>query len=592
VFGTGRRYDSVTTRVYYSNRADTSALNGPPVIYNTQLTVSEGQLAVDVTVGGPMIAVTGGKRPDIEEVLATFTADKPASGRVPSLYGTWSSVALTAGPFTTNGIGFIKHFTGVIPTAYTDPSLVRVMVQAVGGNGLVSIASNNGRAFQFVPETATIGTPKVATRLRLQPESGTYTATYKGSLAVSAKLTNLVTGAALGDRPVTFAFGRSRIRATTDHATGIATASLPVEQTPDGSPRPQVSVGFEQDQRFLASGDSRDVTITRTATSFLATSGTVRYGAALDVATLVAQLPDGNQPLPSVGVRLTLNDGRVLDSLTDGFGRVLFDTLDFEGVQPGSYPTTLDFLGNDRYSATHTTLTQTVTPGVNHSVSFNGVNGYVEVPPAPDLNITGNWTVETWFKDDDPNGFNHPLRELVMKGEEANPEAPYFILIGGNSVVAGVRTGGQNFPITWDLPFAGLDPHLWHHVAVTFRADLNVLNLWLDGRHITYFTVPAHSTVGNNLPLQIGRNGPITGKYWLGKIDDVRIWNIARTGADITATFGNQLTGTPSGLVANWKFDEPLLSLLAFSSIPATAGNQTGVVSTTGAGFSTDVPHP
>src|SRR6185437_11782627 len=139
----------------------------------------------------------------------------------------------------------------------------------------------------------------------------------------------------------------------------------------------------EQNQGFLGSGDSRDVTITQTATAFVLTPGTVRYGAALDVATLVARLPDGNKPLAELGVRITLNDGRVLDSLTDGFGRVLFDTLDFEGVQPGAYPTTLDFLGNDRYSATHTTLTQTVTPGVNHSVSFNGVNGYVEVPPAP-----------------------------------------------------------------------------------------------------------------------------------------------------------------------------------------------------------------
>jgi len=88
-----------------------------------------------------------------------------------------------------------------------------------------------------------------------------------------------------------------------------------------------------------------------------------------------------------------------------------------------------------------------------------------------------------------------------------------------------------------NLAAAGVDPTAWHHLAVTFRADLNALNLWLDGKHSSYVIVPGHSSVGNALPLEIGRNGPLTGKYWLGKIDDVRIWDVARTGTAVTATF-------------------------------------------------------
>lgn len=130
------------------------------------------------------------------------------------------------------------------------------------------------------------------------------------------------------------------------------------------------------------------------------------------------------------------------------------------------------------------------------------------------------------------------------------------MLIGRNSILAGVRTAGQDYPITWDLVYAGLDPKTWHHVAVTFRADLNVLNLWLDGQHIRYMQVPGHSTTGNSLPLEIGRNGPITGKYWMGRINDVRIWNVARQGANISADYGTPLNAPQPGLVANWRLEE------------------------------------
>ena len=143
-----------------------------------------------------------------------------------------------------------------------------------------------------------------------------------------------------------------------------------------------------------------------------------------------------------------------------------------------------------------------------------------------------------------------------MKGDRnANPEAPYSLLVGQNNLIAGVRTGGVDYPISWNLVYLGLDPKLWHHVAVTFRADLNVLNLWLDGTHIAHQQVPKHSVAGNSLPVEIGRNGPTTGKYWRGKLNDVRIWNVARQGTDITATFNSQLTGPQPGLVANWHFD-------------------------------------
>jgi len=48
-----------------------------------------------------------------------------------------------------------------------------------------------------------------------------------------------------------------------------------------------------------------------------------------------------------------------------------------------------------------------------------------------------------------------------------------------------------------------------------------------------------------------------TGKYFQGRLDDVRIWNTVRLPDEIAAHYQQQLPNAPSGLVANWRFDEP-----------------------------------
>ena len=53
-----------------------------------------------------------------------------------------------------------------------------------------------------------------------------------------------------------------------------------------------------------------------------------------------------------------------------------------------------------------------------HSLELNGTNAYAEVPNnASELNPSSDWTVELWFRDASPTGFNHPPAFLVIKGD-------------------------------------------------------------------------------------------------------------------------------------------------------------------------------
>jgi hypothetical protein len=196
------------------------------------------------------------------------------------------------------------------------------------------------------------------------------------------------------------------------------------------------------------------------------------------------------------------------------------------------------------------------TSGGSGSLQLDGSTGYAQAAAHPELNAVGDWTIETWFKDEDPNGFNHPYVTLLTKGDRTtNAESPYLITLGFKRLVVGQRTNWSDVTVNYDLWGAGVNPNRWHHVAATFERASRRLSVYLDGVVVVQAVLPAVSR-GNTEPVQIGRNGPAALKNFRGKLDDVRIWSLVRSPAEISAAYKAQLSVLPSGLVANWRFDD------------------------------------
>ncbi len=222
----------------------------------------------------------------------------------------------------------------------------------------------------------------------------------------------------------------------------------------------------------------------------------------------------------------------------------------------------------------------------SYSLSVDGVSGYAEAPHANDLNVASDWTIELWFKDEDSNGFNHDYVTLLTKGDrQSSGETPYFVSIGYKQLLVGLRSGGVDYSVAYDLWNGGVDASLWHHVAATFDSSDRALTIYLDGTRVASGKLKT-ATKGNTLPVEIGRNGPLSGKYFHGKLDDIRIWNKMRTEKTIRAEYRLQLAPAPSTLVANWQFEEGA-GLLAAD----TTARHHDATLTSGATFSTDV-HP
>jgi Concanavalin A-like lectin/glucanases superfamily len=199
-------------------------------------------------------------------------------------------------------------------------------------------------------------------------------------------------------------------------------------------------------------------------------------------------------------------------------------------------------------------------------LTFTNTSSAVTVPNAADLTPPSGLTVEAWIFFD-PNalgGFGTPT--IVRKDPAA-----YVYILRNQSGAGGylqwmVRAPGQVLPTILISPFS--TPQLvWIHVAGTY--DGSTMNLYVDG-----FLINSDPHTGTlpvtGGPLLIGQGGVVS-DMWKGNLDEVRIWSVARTAAEIQSTRLKRIDNHP-GLVAAWHFDGNFLDLTGGHTASPLAG--------------------
>jgi hypothetical protein len=91
------------------------------------------------------------------------------------------------------------------------------------------------------------------------------------------------------------------------------------------------------------------------------------------------------------------------------------------------------------------------------------------------------------------------------------------------------------------------------------------MKLFLDGVEVASQTNGPGLAIDNDLtiPFNIGYSNFYSGSQHVietfdGVMDDIRLWSVARTGADIAANRGTELSGNESGLEGYWKLNGSL----------------------------------
>jgi len=184
---------------------------------------------------------------------------------------------------------------------------------------------------------------------------------------------------------------------------------------------------------------------------------------------------------------------------------------------------------------------------------LNGTGG-VTVPGSASLNVTGPYTFETWVR----RGIGVQNVPLIFRKDGFNT-LPYQF--AGDSSIVGVGSNWIHNAAAGGWCWYGSSNAYvdgWAHIASTF--DGATMTLYINGELVRQCGMPVPwSNVG--APLHIGwYNSAYDGvKYMTGWLDEVRIWNVARTRAQIVqladASITPQAAASYAGLVACWGFE-------------------------------------
>ena len=141
----------------------------------------------------------------------------------------------------------------------------------------------------------------------------------------------------------------------------------------------------------------------------------------------------------------------------------------------------------------------------------------------------------------------------------------------------------QWWPDDFEVPTANL-AGAWHHVAATY--DGTTRTLYLDGMAVGADRPVGTHDVPDASNLRIGSTN--SGEYFNGIIDEVRVWNVARTPAQLSAGQGISLASTTAGLVAYYRLNEGSGTTTATATVISPAAN-VGTL-TNGPTWTTDAP--
>ena len=179
----------------------------------------------------------------------------------------------------------------------------------------------------------------------------------------------------------------------------------------------------------------------------------------------------------------------------------------------------------------------------NNALKFDGVNDYIDLPNESSFDFTGAMTVEVWIK---LSSFIKDWQAIITKGDNSWRLQRYN---NTNHLDFGTK-GLTNADLEGSIDVTG---GVWHHIVAVY--DGSHKYLYVDG-NLDVSVAVVGTLANSSYNVAIGENLQVTGRQYWGTIDEVRIWNIARTQAEIQASMNSNVCSTASGLVAYFPFNE------------------------------------
>ncbi|MFQ5668248.1 MAG: LamG domain-containing protein, partial [Candidatus Binatia bacterium] len=185
------------------------------------------------------------------------------------------------------------------------------------------------------------------------------------------------------------------------------------------------------------------------------------------------------------------------------------------------------------------------------ALSFPGTAGsYVTVPHSASLEVPSAITLEAWVY---PTVLDGNLR-LILAKEMRTPSNDSAWAFYGPGWDGANKPAGLLFDNDTNTWFAcrgntDLSPNLWNHVAITYDRATGKQIVYVNGSVDRTCFQGSHNIKVSDRPLRIGGIS-LWNAYFIGRIDEVRIWNYARSAAEVQSDRDTPV-GTPPSSVTH-----------------------------------------
>ena len=187
------------------------------------------------------------------------------------------------------------------------------------------------------------------------------------------------------------------------------------------------------------------------------------------------------------------------------------------------------------------------------ALHFDGQQGYVDLGNPVALQITGSQTIEMWVKPAHFGNRQH-LYDKAYNGEgaiilETDGHLTYYYGTQGNAASNGTD------PFDSVLSTQTLRLNTWAHIAIVRDLEANQLHWYINGDPAGQASAKYAAAASSAQSVSIAK-GNGRADFFQGMMDEVRVWNRARSEKELNDTLAYRLEGNEAGLVAYWRFDE------------------------------------
>ena len=162
---------------------------------------------------------------------------------------------------------------------------------------------------------------------------------------------------------------------------------------------------------------------------------------------------------------------------------------------------------------------------------------------------TGDFTIEGWVKTSGTGAF--------VSNRDCGSHGNFFTFYVGSTLSLEIDEDESATNYATPAGTTSVANGAWHHVAMV-RSGTTV-KFYIDGALDATVTTSGVANINNAYPLFVGARGTGSGgigDYLVGSVDDIRIWDVARTAGEIAANKDAYINASTPNLMANYRFDE------------------------------------